>query len=101
MVPLTSAEAQNRFGHMLETAQQEIVQITRHGRPAAFVVSAREMEVLLDLDRRRKSALASYEAWRRQAAPATAPDAASPPPMRSTRWCTNYGEARAAGNRCG
>jgi prevent-host-death family protein len=66
MVTMTSADAQNRFGQMLETAQQETVAITRHGRPAAFVISSREMADLLELKRRRKQAVREFGAWRKQ-----------------------------------
>jgi antitoxin Phd len=43
MVKMTSAEAQNQFGKLLDTAQREPVAITRHGRTAAFVVSPQDM----------------------------------------------------------
>jgi antitoxin Phd len=67
MAMMTSAEAQNRFGQLLETAQRETVVITRHGRPSVFVVSSREMADLLELKRRRKQAAREFAAWRRQA----------------------------------
>jgi antitoxin Phd len=76
MIRMTSAEAQNRFGQLLDTAQRETVAITRHGRPTAFVVSPREMEELLNARRRRSKAVAELEAWsartRRRAGPAAA-----------------------------
>jgi antitoxin Phd len=65
MITMTSVEAQNRFGHLLDTAQRESVAITRHGRPAAFIVSAQEMDELLDA--RRSAAVADLEAWRARA----------------------------------
>ncbi len=46
MRPLTSVDAQNRFGEMLDTAQREPVEITRRGRPVAVVVSPREYQAL-------------------------------------------------------
>jgi antitoxin Phd len=64
---MTSAEAQNRFGQMLDVAQREAVVITRHGRPTVFVVSATEMANLVELRRRRKRAAREFAAWRRQA----------------------------------
>ena len=64
MVVMTSVEAQNSFGKLLDTAQREAVAITRHGRPTAFVVSPQDMEELLDSRRKRSSALADLEAWR-------------------------------------
>jgi len=65
MVKMTSAQAQNRFGELIDTAQREPVAITRHGRTAAFVVSPRDMEEILDARKRRRSqAVANYDAWR-------------------------------------
>ena len=64
MITMTSAEAQNRFGQLIDTAQREPVAITRHGRPAAFVVSPRDMEEILQDRERRKKAVAAYDAWR-------------------------------------
>lgn len=71
MVKMTSAEAQNRFGQLLDTAQNQIVEITRHGRPAAFVVSPRDMPDLVELQRRRKQAIKEFNAWRKAAKKAT------------------------------
>jgi antitoxin Phd len=71
MSTMTSAEAQNHFGQLLETAQREAVVITRHGRPAVFVVSSREMADLVELRRRRKQAAREFAAWRRQAKKST------------------------------
>lgn len=63
MVTITSVEAQNRFGQLIDMAQRETVTVTRHGRPAAFIVSPRDMEELLDSRRRRSRAVAELEAW--------------------------------------
>jgi prevent-host-death family protein len=63
MITVTSVEAQNRFGQLIDTAQRETVTVTRHGRPAAFIVSPRNMEELLDSRRRRSRAVAELEAW--------------------------------------
>ncbi len=63
MIKMSSAEAQNSFGKLLDTAQHETVVVTRHGRPTAFVVGPREMEELLDARRRRGKAVAELEAW--------------------------------------
>ena len=46
MRTLTSVEAQNRFGELLDTAQREPIGITRRGRTVAFVVSPQEYEAL-------------------------------------------------------
>ncbi len=39
MRTVTSVEAQNHFGELLDNAQREPVSITRRGRPVAFIVS--------------------------------------------------------------
>jgi antitoxin Phd len=74
MIKVTSVQAQNRFGQLLDTAQREPVAITRHGRPAAFIVSPQEMGDLLDARRKRTAAVADLEAWatrtRKRARPA-------------------------------
>lgn len=67
MATMTSVDAQNHFGQLLEIAQRETVVITRHGRPAAFVVSSSEMGDLLELKRRRRQAAHEFAAWRRDA----------------------------------
>jgi len=76
MITVTSAEAQNNFGKLLDTAQRETVAITRHGRPAAFIVSPHEMSELLDARRRRSKAVAGLEAWTAQARKQLKPAAA-------------------------
>ena len=73
MKMMTSVEAQNGFGRLLDTAQREAVAITRHGRPAAFVVSPQDMEDLLDSRRRRSRALDDLEAWSAQAQKSLSP----------------------------
>ena len=77
MKTMTSVEAQNRFGQLLDTAQREPVAITRHGRPTAFVVSPQEMEELLVARRRRSKAVADLEAWSAQAGKRAKPAAAA------------------------
>ena len=39
MATMTSLQAQNRFGEMLDTSQREPVVITRRGRPVSIVLS--------------------------------------------------------------
>ncbi len=74
MITVTSVEAQNGFGKLLDMAQREPVTVTRHGRPAAFIVSPQDMEELMDVRARRSKAVAAFEAWsaraRTQATPA-------------------------------
>lgn len=47
MRTMTSAEAQNHFGSLLDTAQREPVTITRRGRPVAYLFSPQEYEALV------------------------------------------------------
>lgn len=63
MVTKTSAEAQNQFGKLLDLVQREPVAITRHGRPAAFIVSPRDMEELMKMKASRKRAGSAFEEW--------------------------------------
>lgn len=72
MITMTSVEAQNRFGQLLDTVQREPVTITRHGRPAAFIVSAQDMQDLQEV--RRLKAVAAFEAWSAQAGKEASPD---------------------------
>jgi antitoxin Phd len=44
MITVTSVEAQNNLGQLLDTAQREPVIITRHGRPAAYLISPHDMK---------------------------------------------------------
>jgi len=64
MITKTSAEAQNQFGLLLDTAQREPVAITRHGRPAAYVISPQEMEKMEALKQAmRKELTGNWAAW--------------------------------------
>ena len=66
MITLRSADAQNRFGELLDTVQREPVVITRRGRPAAFVVSPQDMQDFQDwqaVRQRRSNAAAEFEAF--------------------------------------
>ena len=74
MITITSVEAQNRFGQLLDTVQREPVTITRHGRPAAFIVSAQDMQDLQDV--RRQKAIAAFDFWSKQAGKQASLDAA-------------------------
>jgi len=77
MITMTSVEAQNRFGQLLDTVQREAVAITRHGRPTAFVVSPQEMDELLDSRRKRGKAVVDLEAWSAQARKRATPGSAA------------------------
>ena len=76
MVTVTSVEAQNRFGQLLDTAQREPVTITRHGRTAAFIVSPHDMEELINARSKRSKAVAEFEAWSQRAGQSALPAAA-------------------------
>lgn len=77
MVTKTSAEAQNNFGQLLDLVQREPVAITRHGRPAAFVISPRDMEYLRAIqEAKRKQLAAEWADWSEQAKKNIKPEAA-------------------------
>jgi len=60
MTTMTSADAQNHFGELLDRAQREPIGITRRGRIAAYMVSS---ETYLALKERAKAdggAVAAY-----------------------------------------
>ena len=61
MLTVSSMEAQNRFGQLLNTVQPEPVTITRHGRTAAFIVSPRDMADLQDIKVKRTLAAQWFE----------------------------------------
>lgn len=76
MITVTSVEAQNRFGQLLDTVQREPVTITRHGRTAAFIVSPQDMQELQQIKRKRLSAVEAFEAWSAKANNLASPEAA-------------------------
>ena len=76
MITVSSMEAQNRFGQLLDTVQREPVTITRHGRTAAFIISPRDMQDLQDARRRRSAAVDAFEAWSQKATASALPAAA-------------------------
>lgn len=76
MITVTSVEAQNRFGQLLDAILREPVGITRHGRAAAFIVSPQDMAELLDARCKRGKALAAFEDWSAAAAKRATPSAA-------------------------
>jgi antitoxin Phd len=63
MRTMTSVEAQNRFGELLDAAQREPVTITRRGRPVAFMVSSLDMEELMEIRKQRSKAVAAFESF--------------------------------------
>jgi len=58
---VTSAEAQGRLAELLESVDEGPVAITREGRPDAFLVSATEIDELVEA-RRRNQAVAHWKA---------------------------------------
>ncbi len=46
MIAITSVEAQNRFGQLLDAAQREPITITRRGRPVAMLVAMQDYAAL-------------------------------------------------------
>jgi prevent-host-death family protein len=77
MLTKTSAEAQNQFGQLLDTVQREPVAITRHGRPAAFMVSPQDWDDLKTVQQKRSKAIKDLEAWRKKARKSMTPAAAA------------------------
>lgn len=75
MLIYTSADAQNRFGEVLDKSQREPVQVTRRGRPVAFIVSADDMAAWQSLAQRRAEAAVWFENWRAQASTQLSPAA--------------------------
>ncbi len=76
MITVTSMDAQNRFGQLLDMVQREPVVITRHGRTAAFMVSPHDMQDLQDArSGKRQSAVQAFDAWSQRAAASALPAA--------------------------
>ncbi|WP_284155477.1 type II toxin-antitoxin system Phd/YefM family antitoxin [Sulfuricystis multivorans] len=55
MITVTSVEAQNRFGELIDRSQREPVAITRRGRTVAYVISEHEMR---ELEKARRQSVA-------------------------------------------
>jgi antitoxin Phd len=75
MIVVTSVEAQHRFGELIDQAQREPIEITRRGRPVAYVVCEHDLKALQDLNARRKEAVSWYANYRRVIA--SSPEAAA------------------------
>ena len=74
MIVMTSVEAQNRFGELIDRAQREPIEITRRGRPVAYVLSEQDLIELRQVRKRRDEAARWYASYCRAAA--TPPEAA-------------------------
>ena len=61
MLTVSSLEARNRFGQLLDTVQREPVTLTRHSRTAGFVVSPQDMVDLQDVKAKRTQAVQWFE----------------------------------------
>lgn len=46
MLTLTSVEAQNRFGQLIDAAQREPITVTRRGRPVLMLLAVQDYEAL-------------------------------------------------------
>jgi prevent-host-death family protein len=68
MITVTSVEAQNRFGELIDRSQREPVEVTRRGRTVAYVVSGPDMQELVSLRQRREEAARWYAHYRRNIA---------------------------------
>jgi antitoxin Phd len=77
MRTMTSVEAQNHFGELLDAAQREPVTITRRGRPVAFMVSHQDMAELMEIRNQRSKAVAAFEAFFADADNKLSPEAQS------------------------
>jgi len=71
MITITSAEAQNRFGELIDRAQREPVEVTRRGRTIAYVLSEADMQEVVSLRRRREEAASWYSRYRKMVAEQT------------------------------
>ncbi len=77
MVTLTSTEAENDFGRLLDTAQREPVAITRDGQTAAYLISPEDMDDLQIVKQsRRSTASEEYRVWREKYRNQISPEAA-------------------------
>jgi prevent-host-death family protein len=71
MITVTSVEAQNRFGELIDRSQREPIEVTRRGRTVAYVVSGLDMQELVSLRQRREEAARWYAHYRRTVAQQT------------------------------
>lgn len=52
MIAVTSVEAQNRFGELIDRSQREPIEVTPRGRTVAYVVPEHDMKELVDVHKR-------------------------------------------------
>ncbi|MHB8247601.1 MAG: type II toxin-antitoxin system Phd/YefM family antitoxin [Acidithiobacillus sp.] len=60
---MTSVEAQNHFGSLLDAAQRGPITITRRGRPVAVMLSTEDLKDLLASRQQSARAVADFEAF--------------------------------------
>jgi prevent-host-death family protein len=61
MITLTSTDAQNHFGSVIDTAQREPVTVTRRGQPLVFIISAEEYTKYSAGRDRKRSSVTDYQ----------------------------------------
>ena len=64
MITMTSADAQNHFGELIDRSQREPVEVTRRGRVVAYVLSKQDAQELVSVRERRKHAASWYSRYR-------------------------------------
>ncbi len=64
MIVMTSIEAQNRFGELIDQAQREPIEITLRGHPVAYIIPEWNLKELRDLHQRREAAVQWYARYR-------------------------------------
>ena len=64
MITMTSADAQNRFGELIDRSQREPVEVTRRGRVVAYVLSKQDAQELVSVRERREDAARWYAQYR-------------------------------------
>lgn len=68
MRTMTSVEAQNRFGELLDAAQREPISISRRGRQVAIVLSQQQYDALSQESEQMKSDFNEWKQARKEAA---------------------------------
>ncbi|HED13376.1 MAG TPA: type II toxin-antitoxin system prevent-host-death family antitoxin [Gammaproteobacteria bacterium] len=66
MIRVTSVEAQNRFGELIDKSLREPVEVTRRGRTVAYVISGEDMRELMAVRKRREETVRWYSHYRDQ-----------------------------------
>ena len=64
MITMTSADARNCFGELIDRSQGEPVEVTRRGRVVAYVLSKQDAQELISVRERRNGAARWYTRYR-------------------------------------